>query len=381
MPKRVKGRLFPYPNGRPVAELSYGRYDDSMRFHPRPVKMLALAALLFAACSQIGRQPRVVVAMDEAFAAARPALALRLESLSIPGEGPAGLFGPPLVVHVTLPEGPGKALDAALAEKNRSGKPIVLIASPLIAKAIISGGSWSGAPPLLVPEWRGALTSGLWTVSTDPLPAYSSAGAAAGSFIAALSKEGGTPSCGVIFLEAPSRPRAALNAFAAAYAEASEGRPLFVRELDQPNTKAAGDGKDKKKDPMPIPTTSATENAVKELLGYDIHVLFFALGPDSGAAIRLAARSGLAIGADFPAQESPNALAFRILPDDRALARALDHERWALRFDAHGAEGETSDKRTSGSKSIPAILIAGPTARDIVAGKVNFAFFLSKTPR
>ncbi|MGA2546860.1 MAG: hypothetical protein ABSF43_09955 [Rectinemataceae bacterium] len=331
-----------------------------MRPQTLPAKVLALAvALLFAACAQGSGPPRVVVALDEAFEASRPVLALYLASPSVFGKGPAGLLGPPLVVHVTMTEGAGKAMDAALKEKKRSGEPIVLVASPLIAKAIINGGTWSGDPPLLVPEWRGARSNGLWTASTDPLPAYGAAGKAAGAFIASLPKDGGLPSCGVIFSEAPSRPRSALTAFAAAYSKASMGRPLYIRELGE----------------------RSSEAAVKELLGSDMRVLFFASGPDSGAAIRSAARPGLAIGADFPAPESPKSLSFRILPDDGALARALDQERRALRFDSRGAAGEGSGKRTSGSKTVPALLVPGPAARDMGAGKLDFASFLSVTPR
>jgi hypothetical protein len=370
-----------HPSHRPVAEAAQGRYDGAMRSHPLPADVLVLvSALLFAACAQGDRQPRVVVALDEAFAAARPALAHRLESSSVFGLGPAGLFGPPLVVNVTMVEGAGKALDLALAEKRRSGKPIVLVASPLIAKAILNGGTWAGNPPLLVPEWRGARAPGLWTVSTDPLPAYGAAGAAAGAFVAALSKEGGLPSCGVLFSEAPSRPRAALTAFAAAYAGASAGRPLYVRELGEQASAAISDGEHKKKGSIPISATSAAEAAVKALLGSDIRVLFLALGPDSGAAIRSATRSGLVIGADFPSPESPKSLAFRILPDDTALARALGQERMALRFDSRGNEGEGSSTRASGSKTVPALLVPGPAARDIEVGKLDFASFLSETP-
>jgi hypothetical protein len=315
--------------------------------------------LLFAACAQGSRQPKVVVALDEAFEAARPVLALKLTSPPVFGEGPAGIFGPPLVVHVTMTEGAGKALDAALNEKKRSGKPTVLVASPLIAKAIINGGTWSGDPPLLVPEWRGTISAGLWTAVTDPLPAYGAAGTAAGAYIASLSKDDGLPSCGVIFSEAASRPRSALTAFATAYSKASMGRPLHIRELGE----------------------RGSEAAVKEFLGFDIRVLFFALGPDSGAAIRSAARPGLAIGADFPAPESPKSLSFRILPDDGALARALDQERRALRFDSRGAAGEGSGKWTSGSKTVPALLVPGPAAGDMGAGRLDFASFLSVTPR
>ena len=316
----------------------------------------------FASCAQSWISPRAVVALDEAFSAARPTLASKLESRFQFGDGPAGIFHPAIIVHVAMTEGAGKALDAALAEKKRSGKQVVLVASPLIAKAVINGGAWSGDPPLLVPEWPGKESPGLWTVSTDPLSAYNAAGAAAGAYIAALAKEGGVPSCGVLFSEAPSRPRAALVAFTSAYAESSGNKTLLLRELGGPKDKKTMSGS----------ATSAAEAAVKELLGSDIRVLFIALGAESGATIRSAARSGLVLGADFSDLDPPASLAFRIHPDDIGVAGALDQVRRTVSFSGHGMG-------TGGSRMVPALLIPGPAAQERRVGKFDFAFFLSDT--
>ncbi len=318
-------------------------------------------AAFLVSCSRGGIPPRVVVALDEAFTAARPTLASKLENRFQFGDGPAGLLHPAIIVHVAMTEGPGKALDAALAEKKRSGKQQVLVASPLIAKAIINGGAWSGDPPLLVPEWFGKESPGLWTVSTDPLPAYEAAGAAAGAYIAALAKEGGVPSCGVLFSEAPSRPRSALTAFTSAYAESSGNKPLYLRELGGQNDKKA----------LPVQATSAAEAAVKELLGSDIRLLFLALGAESGATIRSAARSGLVLGSDFPVPESPQTLTFLIHPDDIGLAQALDQVRRTISF---AGKGMGPDR----SRMVPALLIPGPAAQERPVSKLDFAFFLSK---
>ena len=357
-----QGPPFPATHRRPVAEAPQGHYDDTMRPHPLRANILALAMAAFlVSCSRGGIPPRVVVALDEAFAAARPTLASKLESRLQFGNGPAGLFHPAIIVHVAMTEGAGKALDTALAEKKRSGKQVVLVASPLIAKAIINGGAWSGDPPLLVPEWPGKETPGLWTVSTDPLPAYNAAGAAAGAYIAALAKEGGVPSCGVLFSEAPSRPRAALTAFTSAFTEASGAKSLSIREL-------VGQ-KDKK--PLPVSATSAAEAAVKELLGTDIRLLFLALGAESGATIRSAARSGLVLGADLSVPESPPSLAFIIHPDDTGLARALDQVRRTASFGGKGTG-------PGGSRTVPALLIPGPATQERPVSKLDFVFFLSK---
>jgi hypothetical protein len=344
-----------------------------MRRSPFTVASIALAAsaasLLLSSCPG---HARPIVALDEAFSAARPALAALLDGDRGLGVGPLGLFGGPLVASVALSDGAGAALDAALAEQKRSGKPGVLITSPLIAKAIAGGGAWSGLPPLLVPEWHseavpgeavpGASRPGLWSATSDPIPAYRAAGSAAGAFVAALSKMGGSPSCGLLFTEAPSRPRAALTSFAAAYAEASEGRPLYVRELGGAAAEASGS---QGKAPQPAIGAEA-EAAVAELLGSDIRVLFVALGPDSSAAIRAAARPGLALGADFPYPEDPPTLAFKIIPDDSGLARALVSEYRAILGGARGGEART----------IPSLLVAGAAAGSIRAGKPDFRLFL-----
>lgn len=234
---------------------------------------------------------------------------------------------------------------------------MALVTSPLIAKAILGGGTWSGAPALLVPEWRGPRANGLWSASTDSTRAYREAGAAAGSFIRALAAEGGAPSCGVLFSEGPTRTRTALDAFATAYALSSEDRPLAVREL---GTKAAG---------APIASESAqAEAAVAELLRSDMRLIFLSLGPATGAAIRAATRPGLLVGADFPAPESPSGLAFRIFPDDAGLVRALDRVRRSL----------GSAVPPMGAETVPALLVAGPAAGVAKAGGRDFSYFLSE---
>lgn len=316
-----------------------------------------LAAVLFAATASLlsscsGSEPRVILGLDDGFVASRPTLADRLEAAQPLGEGPMGLFAGPLFVPVSLRESPGKALEAALAEQKRTKKPVILVASPLIAKAIVDGGSWSGSPRIIVPEWHraeGPELPGLTIVVTDPLPAYEGAGSASGAFIAALAKQGGAPACGILFSESSARPRAALDAFAAAYSASSGGGTLLVRELAE----GAENG--------------AVETAVDELLGSDLRLLFIALGPSSGAAIRKAARPGLAIGLDSSAPETLPALAFRVRPDEAALVKTVSEKRKAV------------EKEERGDRIclVPAELVAERQAGIIRAGKTPFSAFLS----
>jgi hypothetical protein len=319
----------------------------------RAAAFLAVA-LFLASCS--GR-PRPIVALDEAFAAARPGLAALLQDDGSWDAGPFGRLGKPLVLPVSLGESPAKALDAANAELKRGGSATAIVASPLVAKALVEGGSWSGDPLLLVPEWRGGALPGLRSIGSDPLPAYRAAGSAAGAYIASLAGSGGSPSCGILYSEAPTRPRAALAAFEEAYALASKGGPLQVRELEEEESPPEATGS--------APHASAdggAEAAVAELLGADLRLLFVALGRDAGAAIRAAARPGLAIGADFPYPEAPPSLAFKIAPDEAATAKAIVSE---LRGRSLGSAGASSE-------AIPALLVAGAQASSIRAGGSDF---------
>jgi hypothetical protein len=334
-----------------------------MRYSQIAIASLAMA-IAFGGCSLAGRPPRAVVVLDEAFAASRPSLAAHLQAAQTFGDGPAKLFSRALVVPLNLSEGAGKAIEAAREEKRRSGKSVILVTSPLVASAIIGGGSWSGEPPLLVPEYRGALQgkaiSGLYTAVTDSVPAYQTAGRAAGLYIAELAKAGSSPCCAVLFSESPSRPRTALAAFTAAFTTASGGRVPTVRELPGGNRTALGNT-----NAMPTTPESDAEAAVAELLGFDLRLLFIAIGPGSEAAISKASRPGLVVGLDSAAPMAPRGIAFRIRPDDKALAFALEAERRTI-----GMTGDTA-------RSVPALLVAEAGADSLSAGKLPFSQFLS----
>jgi hypothetical protein len=267
-----------------------------------------LSALALASC---GSKGTVVVALDEAFAASRPGLAQEL------AEGPGFSSGYRVeAVTLKLGEGPGAALAALASCRAKGGAPVALVASPLLAAAL--PGPWRAAGAeessagagitVLLPEWsaREGARAGFAAAATDPLPAYATAGAAAGAYIASLRVQGSAATGAVLFREAPARPRAALEAFVAAFEESSGGIPPLVRELYPAEDE-----------------DSAPESAVRELLGSDIRFLFVALGGGGPAAIRAATRPGLVIGADYHGPGAPEALAFRLRPDDRSIARSL----------------------------------------------------------
>jgi hypothetical protein len=164
-----------------------------------------------------------------------------------------------------------------------------------------------------------------------------------------LKKQGGSPACGLLFSESPIRPRAALDAFSAVFTQASGGERPLVREL-------APDAED-----------GAAETAVGDLLGSDLRVIFIALGPSSGAAIRKAARPGLAIGLDSSAPEKLPALAFRVRPDEKALVKAVA-----------GACRELESGKGDRTYLVPAKLDAEAQAQLLHAGGIPFSRFLAE---
>lgn len=328
----------------------------------------ACASIAFTSCGQGGlprlaqSQPTAVVALDDAFALARPGLAHELQEGRALRGGLLGLFTAPISAPISLSEGAGKALDAAQAVSKREKVGVVLVSSPLIAKSILEGGIWSGEPPLIVPEYRGMVDSslprGLWTVNTDPKPAYRAAGAASGAYIAALAAHGdGSPSCGILYSEALSRPREALSAFAGAYDEASRGAPLIVRELtiEQGQQQDQGDAS----------SAAAAQSALADLMKSDIRVLFIAAGAQATAIVKEAERPGLAIGLDFPLSEAPGFLAFLIIPDDKGLAEAAAEARASI---GASREGEAGRERL-----VPALLEPGRAAAELRFGGSDFA--------
>ena len=311
---------------------------------------LALPLVLLSCAPQL----HLTVAMDEAFAAARPGLTNELERLR-----PAGFTR--RNVRVGLDESPAKAFEYV---DRRAGarRTDILIASPFLASTLQGR---LGAIPIIALEWEAQPAPGLSLIMTDPLPAYRAAGRAAGAYIAAIrGKSGGNPSCGVVYSSSPSRPRAALEAFAAAYEASSGAAPLLVRALPPPSSTEGSADAD-------------AQAAVGELLGSDMRLLFVAAGRATPAAIKAAAAPDIAVGADILEPQPLPQLSFMIVSDDAALARAAGKvlERWNRT--RRGSVGPVERGDPGGPPVlVPSLLLEGPAAAHAAAGLRPFSAYL-----
>ena len=320
-----------------------------------PAALALLAAAAASACAS--GKPRVLVRLDEAFAASRPALAAALAGIR-PGGRPVD-FG-------LLPLGArqGSVLEElAAASRTGRGPRARLVASPLLASALLDGIPAAGLAWLAVPEWQGPRDPRVFAVASDPAPAWAAAGRAAGAYVAAL-KAGGaaSPACGLLYAESYSRPRRALEAFARAY-EAAAGAPPLVREPASREESEAEAG---------------AEAAVKELLGADLRVLLVALGREGSAALRAAARPGLALGSTMAGGEDVPQLSFRIVPDEAGIARSID-SAMAGRDPPAAAGGGNPGKGPGGVQVlVPSRLLPGPAAGLLTAGGRRFDAFVTQ---
>lgn len=314
--------------------------------------------------------------MDETFAEARPSLAMALENLNVRGFEPRAL-------RIGLEERPARVVDY-IERLAGEGRPVVLVASPLLASALLmatepgrtgdvgpsSEPHGLDAMPLIVPEWYRAPFPGITLIDTDPLPAYRAAGRACGAYIAAIKAEsGGAPSCGLVYTYSPSHPRSVIEAFASSYRAVSGAAPLLVRELP---SAAPQDGPDMDSD---------ARAAVEELLGSDMRVLFVAAGGSTLAALKAAPNPGLVLGAELSDPASPPFLAFRIVPNDKGLARAVGTaaERWNRDAEQRDS-GKKAEKGDEAPILLPALLLEGPAASYHAAGSPPFALFLRREP-
>lgn len=308
-------------------------------------------------------QPRpagLVVAMDEAFAEARPALASALARLRVTGFESRYL-------RIGLGESPAIAIDA-VQRLARDHRPAILVASPLLASALFAGTedaaagpSSLGAIPLIALDWARPPARNLILIETDALSAYHAAGRACGEYISAIKRSsGGDPACGLVFAPSGSRPSSELEAFAQAYGAASGGAPLLIRTL--------GSGR------SPQDAQADAQAAVQKLLASDLRVLFAAAGGSTLAALGAAAYPDLVLGAELPASAALPELAFRISPDDEALARAVAAA--AERRLRPSGPPNSPEEAPEAPILVPARLIEGPAGGRHEAGGRSFASFM-----
>ena len=127
---------------------------------PRSSPFAALSCGLLASCSG---QARPVVALDEAFAASRPALAA---PPGRPGFGPgpsASSAGPCRSRRADGGRRQGARRRDSRAKEKRKARASWSRA-PSSPRPSCRGRHWTGDPPFIVPEWRGKPERpGLWT--------------------------------------------------------------------------------------------------------------------------------------------------------------------------------------------------------------------------
>ena len=324
---------------------------------------LAFFIISLSACEpSVSVAPNLIVAIDEAFAEMRPGLSKALEAPPLRAKGERR-------IDISLVLGPALVVER-LAALPPEKKPTTIVVSPLLARILLanalrSADSTQGAAAprndqepnaariegarLVALEWAGPIPGSLSTVRSDYRAAYSRAGTAAGSYIAALraiDAPGATG--GIIFLESPSRTRDLVDAFSSAYASALGGEALVKFLPLGPSGES--------------PTNADAEYAVKSLLESDLRILFIAAGPASPAAFRAATGPGRAIGIEASeGGDLKKAADFFIGPDDKALAAALSE--LALISDVKKINIDVP-ARLEASKSAKTLSVGGKTLTD-----------------
>lgn len=296
-----------------------------------------LALTLVLSCGKAAPAAPVEVLLDEAFSALLPETAkLLIEFSEGTGKNPKAEKAEKSAVSSPIPVG---GLDKAMPEvlerwNSVETRPGAAIASPLAASRLAgtlreAGGTQAfPLPPLIVPFAEGfeldkpeGAEAGLaiHAVEYDFGEAYAAMGRKAARFLRRVPAEGGSPPvCGFVFQENFMRGGTALDAFVEAFeSEIGEGR-LELRTLDPAN--------------LAVDPSGTARDAIASLMGEDA-------GTGKAAVIVLAiadsfiARSAVADSRKliFLADQSPwggeesgrNFFRFSILPDGKALARAI----------------------------------------------------------
>jgi hypothetical protein len=247
---------------------------------------------------------------------------------------------------------------AAARAKKRS--LALIIASALVAARV---DILPEALPLIVVEGPSPSRALTYAVRTDRSAAYRAAGEAAGTYLATLSQSsialpperpsrapepassgpasgvtaairGKTgdlrPACGIVFSPGFARPESLLAEFEEGYRkgylaaspkpEPGNGEPPLPL-VERISTAGARDPAQSTVDF--IDYTGETDSAVNRLLGRNVRLIFFACGRIQEAARAAESHPKIIFGIDETVDATVPGMAFRIIPDEKSLARTL----------------------------------------------------------
>ncbi|MDA8411356.1 MAG: hypothetical protein M0001_13335 [Treponema sp.] len=284
------------------------------------IAVAALGALAFV------NRPRteIVVAMDQAFEAMRPGLVARFRAFDPLGNR---------LTYLSLPVDNAPSTLLHELEKRRL-RPQAIVASPLVARALVEGAARNNAQPpapVIALEWSagsgqnspglpapiGPIPSPTASILSDPVPAARRLGRALGSVIADLRR--GSPRLGaptasavgaIIWESGPERPEAERRALEETWTAAAGDPPLeLVLQPNDPNS----------------------DSQLRDLFSKDIRALFVdagSYGPEAldqadGKITIIAAASGAARAAS---DAWPHA-ALALEPDEAAIVALIRSKR------------------------------------------------------
>ncbi len=268
--------------------------------------LLGLASLAFV----FRPRAEVVVAIDGAFAAIRPGLVAKIAEKEVLGNRLDLLLVP---VDNAVP-----VLLRALETKRL--RPRLIVASPLVARALVEGAARNNAKPpapVVALEWAPAPGSSgpspAASLLSDPLPAASKLGALLARAVDSLDrgKSSGAaaspPALGGLVWEAgPSRPQGEREAFLEAWASVKGSEPL-VLDLQ--------------------PGLTNSDGLLRQAFAKDLGAVFIEAGADTPLALDLAEGSvriiAFASGAADDAAKAWPSASLALVPDDAAFSALI----------------------------------------------------------
>ncbi len=352
------------------------------------ISAMMVAFLAATGCSS-GKSSTLVV-LDEAFRAIRPDLSASLSRLDTAGKLPGRKIAGGEYSYGDGTEALAK--DIAAAKKRAHGVGL-LVASPLVAAR---AGILPAGVPLVVVDGPAPSGPGILSVKTDRARAYRAAGRAAGIYLASLPSHETPaaphpampsasspaeipalrPGCGIVFAPSFSRQTGLIAEFEAGYREgwaeasgpapASGPPPVFTEMVS-----TAGAADPNKASIDFVDSAGETDAAVKKLLEHDLKVIFFACGRIQEAFRTASEHPDIIVGLDEIGSDPLPGMAFRIVPDEKAIAKAVAALRGAI------LSGRENGDSTVG---VPALLVPG-AKKDLERGGVSFGAALKKAKK